>query len=358
MPECPIEQAQTRVIASIAEHGVRAPAILRSVYSDDEIIQAAMKSMVFNSTHGAFVRGMVIKTIGMCEDFDGAINVLLPLLDSARAKNRAKYTSHTNFGNGRMEYSPDENEVVRANGLLAIASIVHRQNGGIKKPLAGKFGEIIVSAALLDPSPQMRNTAAYLLGSKGDKPILSLLLGHTSNADSAGNEEMYARGEAAIKTIVETMKEGGVRGTFLSVLLSLSTNGQEGNRLWELAEKSILEIYNAQPDMQRDILNHVIIENAKIKGIPDRALFGKRGLVVERYGHLLMEMGMCREAVETVEKKPKPTNSMRPVKSKRRPRRRRATLDEDEPVVVRGPAVELVMRAGRAIKKLVRDPRK
>ncbi len=355
MPECPIDQAQNGIIANILANGTEAPNLLSRAYSNDEIVGAAMKSMAFNSTHGEVVRSMVIKTIGLAGDIGDANNVLLPLLNSSRAGNRAKYTSHTSFGTGKITYLPDQNEMVRVNTILAIANIVHRESG--LKKIAGGLGETMVSAALLDPSEQVRTTAAHLIGSRGTRPTITLLTRHLVDADSSKDDALYARAESAIKIIVQIMKGGKISGTFMTALLGLSNCGEEGeeNRLWKLAEDSLVELYDAQEGgMQDEIRNHVLIENAKLRGVSDRDVGNKRELIVKRYGQLLARMGMEGVLIKP-RKRLKPTKPMRPPAKMRE--MARPAVDTDEPYVSRGPAVELARRLGRGIAGAFRKGR-
>ena len=174
MARCPVELAQNGIMLSLAEKGEAAIPGLAYNYSADEKVAAAAKSMVYNSSFGGILRSNVISVIGAAGSFEDGIQILLPLLNFSRVENRPTYISSINLGTSEIEYTPEQNMAIRLAVLQALENIIRRkENENISCPVAGGFGKIVASAALVDPNPRVRSTAARMLAKYGSPEILS-----------------------------------------------------------------------------------------------------------------------------------------------------------------------------------------
>ena len=293
-------------------------------------------------------------------------------MNASRVKNKPSYTSSINLGTSGIEYTPEENAAVRLAVLEALEKIILRkENEAIKCPVAGGFGNIVASAALVDPSSKVRFAAARMLAKYGAPAVLSFFLNRMHKSVLAGNTPVSQHGEEAIQNMVDVLEAGRIRGTVVSALLNCADTRDA--RLWMVAEKAVWDLFiGAEGQEKKDLQWHLEEMRIKLTMGSKKGTYGHPDLVMQRWLEVSRNMenllGPAKTPPKNVEPGEKPTRPMRPDKDAfvRPPKKMRGGSPtpsevDDEPHIRRGPAVELVMRIGRTISKPFRraqGPRK
>lgn len=342
MPECPIEQEQTRILIKIAENGSGAVQLLSDAYLDNEVARAAMKGLVFDSV-GNFARSLVIEVMGEAGEASDAENVLMHLLGHEKGWNRKKYREHglENLGNALVIHRADKSGIVRERAVLAVEKLL-----GKRGVLSTESGVALVKCALVDPSEKVRVAAARIIGKHADSVAFSQLFTFIINAEKTNNWLIVERGKEAVAVMVAGMKADRPRGSFLKPLIWLSTSSEE---MWNFGANTIMELFEGS-DLKEEIRIMVLREMRKLEA-PGKE---KDRPAIERMGALLDEMGkdfttpIKRKKKMTAEKEIDPGELMKPpAKMKQR------AIEEDPIEIQRGPIVDAVLRAGRALKKII-----
>ncbi|MCP4647359.1 MAG: hypothetical protein GY852_06430 [bacterium] len=342
MPGCPVEKTQEKILEIIANEGKKSAGLLVDGYARDELMRAAIKKLIFEDM-GEFARSMLIEAVGKGNRLEDVEHVLMHLLGHEKGGTRANYSCLQNFGSATVMYHADKEEGVRNNALFAIEKILEGQ--GV---LSLKSGRALVKCSLLDPSDLARITSARIIGKYATFATFSLLLTFIINAEKSEDYGLMERGENAMGIMVEGMKEDRPRGSLLKPLIGLS-NASES--MWDFASATILQLFH-NSDIKNDIQSMLVRENSKL------VVQGKKTdtLAMGRMDSLIRLMG--EDFTTSIKRKKKMTAEayldgtfMVPPKQLRRPNR-------DPILIPRGPVVDAIYRAGRAIRRMVKCPRK
>ena len=342
MPGCPVEDAQSAILEIIATEGKQSAGLIADGYARDEVMRAAIKRLIFEDM-GEFARGMLIEAIGKGNNLEDVEHVLMHLLGHEKGSTRANYSCLQSFGSVIVMYRADKEEGVRNKALFAIGKIL--EGNGV---LSLESGRALVKCALSDPSDPARITAARIVGKHATFATFSLLLNFIINAEKSEDYDLMERGEDAMGIMVEGMKADRPRGSLLKPLIGLSNTNES---MWDFATRTILQLFE-NSDMKNDIQMLIMREKSKLEGQ------GKKTdkLAIGRMDSLLRLMG--EDFTTPIKKRKKMTAEamldgtfMIPPKQLRRPNR-------DPILIPRGPVVDAIYRAGRAIKRMVRGPRR
>ena len=370
-----VEAEKGQILHLVGKHGEETLESLVRAYQTEPIVKKAILEMTTESV-GSYMRQILLRVIaegGAREDAE-----YLGLLLSSGHLPKFSYPFKEKFEfEGDFLYA-DKDEKVRMTTATTIENIFSRKAGSGEGFICSSLGRTLINSTMFDPSESVRQLAAIAIAKHGDRATLTNLCLKIRDAERVKKEGLFRRGAEAVKTICWVLGKVRVRGTALYGLTALAISGGRAGKVGQEAivclgksnsdviswlEKEQLKIHRShdretspeEKERRNAVLDEIINE---IGPLPSKK--GRKQRKKITYGEEIKPEELMQPPKQMKGKrKPqlKPTNPMRPVSSSRKPKRRRADL-EDEPVISRGPVVDKILGAGRAIKRIVRGPGK
>ncbi len=351
MPECPIEQAQTRILVAIAEEGKESTVNLSAAFREDEITRAAMRGLVFEKV-GAFARSVMLESMGNAGSPEDVEKVLMHLLGHEKVSGRKKYANGLcNFGDTVFPYRADKDEWVRTSALAAVEKILMREEGAKITP---ETERVLVKCMFMDPSENAGKAAARVLSANSSMEGFNFFFILLGNAEKMKNAAAMQRGEKALAGIIESMKKNRVRGSFLIPLIKLCEGSE---KMWRIAEDAIVELFESS-DMKKEIQNRVFKE--KLRRINLDRENDDANIPLQRIERAINRIGEDHTSrIKGRKKKMTAEGELNPKELMRPPAKMKMRAEmEETPMISRGPVVDKILGVGRAIKRIVKGPRK
>lgn len=281
MPECPIEQAQKKIM-QMMENGVAAP-VLSGMYARDEVARAAIKSLVFMDI-GMANRTLLINIVGELGLLQDIKDNLARLVCSSQERQGNEYSEKLamKIGNRTFKYYADKEEAIRMQALGAIEKILERSEA----PDPGFDAEnALVKCAVTDPYSGVRKNSIKLITKYGGRRAFSLFFTYMQNAEKGGDDSLFCSFMDATYKMARLMEEGDARGSFLKAALGLSNSNEF---MWDFSKTIIKRIYKGcGTTIQGEISRMVLREHSKLRGLGERE---DRNFAIKRLGQLLREL--------------------------------------------------------------------